>query len=93
MDKLLFEQMLLILKSNVEVYVHGTLEASNSKVKKALKTSLDDTMSMQEDLFNIMTDYNWYQVKNIKCTEIEKTYENLKQNKWTHLFFYSWVCK
>ena len=38
-------------------------------------------MSMQEDLFNIMTDYNWYQVKNIKCTEIEKTYENLKQNK------------
>lgn len=80
MDKLLFEQMLLILKSNVEVYVHGTLEASNPKVKKALKTALDETMNMQENLFNIMTDYNWYQVKNIKCTDIEKAYTKLKQN-------------
>ena len=80
MDKLLFEQMLLILKSNVEVYVHGTLEASNPKIKKVLKSSLDDTMSMQEDLFNIMTDYNWYQVKNIKCSDIEKVYSKLKQN-------------
>ena len=73
--------MLLILKSNVEVYVHGTLESSNNKVRNTLKNGLDMTMSMQEDLYNLMTDYNWYQVKNIKCTEIEKTYENLKQNK------------
>ena len=80
MDKLLCEQMLLILKSNVEVYVHGTLESSNNKVRNALKNGLDMTMSMQEDLFNIMTDYNWYQVKNIKCSDIEKVYSKLKQN-------------
>ena len=63
MDKLLCEQILLILKSNVEVYVHGTLESSNNKVRNALKNGLDMTMSMQEDLYNLMTDYNWYQVK------------------------------
>ena len=79
MDKLLCEQMLLILKSNVEVYVHGTLESSNNKVRNTLKNGLDMTMSMQEDLYNLMTDYNWYQVKNIKCSDIEKVYAKLKQ--------------
>ena len=80
-DRLIMENVLLLLKSNMEVYVHGTLESSNPKVRKALKNGLDETMQMQEDIFNKMTEYNWYQVKNIKCTEIEKTYENLKQNK------------
>ena len=63
MDKLLFEEMLLLLKSNVEVYVHGTLESSNPKVRKTLKNGLDETMQMQEDIFNKMTEYNWYLTK------------------------------
>ncbi len=78
MDKLLFEEMLLLLKSNVEVYVHGTLESSNPKVRKVLKNGLDETIQMQDDIFNKMTEYGWYQIKNIKCKDIEQTYANLK---------------
>jgi hypothetical protein len=32
-NQLLLENYLLILKSTVEVYVHGTLESSNEKVR------------------------------------------------------------
>ena len=40
-DKLLLESYLLILKSTVEVYVHGTLESSNKNVHNLLNKSLN----------------------------------------------------
>ena len=43
-DKLIMENYLLILKSTVEVYVHGTLESSNEDSRSALKKCLDDIM-------------------------------------------------
>ena len=35
-DKLIMESILLLLKSTVEVYVHGTLESSNKIVHDTL---------------------------------------------------------
>ena len=48
-DQILMDNYLLVLKSTVEVYVHGTLESSNSDVRENLKECLDDTMKMQAD--------------------------------------------
>ena len=47
-DKLLLENYLLVLKSTVEVYVHGTLESSNDSVRSVLKLGLDETMNHQD---------------------------------------------
>ena len=67
-DKLILNSYLLLLKSTVEVYVHGTLESSNQKVRNLLKTSLDNTMSMQYNTYNKMTELGYYNVENIdKC--------------------------
>ena len=41
-DQIIMENYLLVLKSTIEVYVHGTLESSNLDVRKALKKGLDD---------------------------------------------------
>ena len=41
-DQLIMDNYLLILKSTVEVYVHGTLESSNNDVRKTLKDNLND---------------------------------------------------
>ena len=38
-DRLIMENYLLVLKSCVEVYVHGTLESSNKDVRETLKYS------------------------------------------------------
>ena len=54
-DKLLMENYLLILKSTVEVYIHGTLESSNKDIKDLLKNSLDDTLKHQEKTYEEMT--------------------------------------
>ncbi len=78
-DKLLMEQMLLLLKSTTEVYVHGSLESSNEPVHKALRNGLDETLTLQDDLYNKMTEYGWYTIQNIEVKEINKTIKKLEQ--------------
>ena len=72
-SKLLMENYLLVLKSTVEVYVHGTLESSNNDIKELLKCGLDETMTHQKDTYNEMTKYGWYQTNNVQSTSIKQT--------------------
>lgn len=80
MDKLIFENYLLILKSTVEVYVHGTLESSNNDVREALKTNLNDILTSQSDTYTKITENNWYQVENIDVSEISKTLNKVQSS-------------
>ena len=79
-NKLIFENYLLVLKSTVEVYVHGTLESSNEQVRMILKENLNETMTNQALTFNLMKDNNWYQIENINKNEITKTLNKLVNN-------------
>lgn len=77
-EQIFLDSYLLLLKSTVEVYVHGTLESSNKKVRNLLKTSLDDTMSMQYTTYNKMTDLGFYKIENIDKITICKTINKLE---------------
>ncbi|MBP5684144.1 MAG: spore coat protein [Bacilli bacterium] len=79
-NKLIFENYLLVLKSTVEVYVHGTLESSNEQVRMILKENLNETMTNQALTFNLMKDNNWYQIENIAKKEITNTLNKLVNN-------------
>jgi len=78
-DQKFLDSYLLLLKSTVEVYVHGTLESTNSKVRNLLKTCLDNTMSMQDTTYQKMTNKGWYKVKNIDTNIICQTLSKLKE--------------
>ncbi len=71
-DQLLIDNYLLILKSTVEVYVHGTLESSNTSVRNILKENLNEIMSCQAKTYDEMTKHGWYPVNNIATGEITK---------------------
>lgn len=73
----LFERYLLILKSSVEVYVHGTLESSNEGVRKVLKQGLDETLEHQNRVYQKMCDCGWYCVSNVKISSIKQIYQSL----------------
>lgn len=79
-DKLLMDNYLLILKSTVEVYVHGTLESSNEDIKSLLKEGLDETMKQQARTYDEMTKNGWYTVNNIDKQEIQKTLNKIQNN-------------
>ena len=61
---------LSIIKSNVEVYVHGTIESANKQNKDNLKYGLDQTLISQERTFNEMVNNSWYEVNNVKQSKI-----------------------
>ena len=64
-DQVLLNNYLLVLKSTVEVYVHGTLESANQKVRDLLKKHLNDTLQMQASTFDEMTNYSCAQMSHI----------------------------
>ena len=78
-DRLLLDNYLLVLKSTVEVYVHGTLESSNEDIKNLLKLGLDETMGHQSRTYNEMTKHGWYTINNIDVSNIKQTIEKLKK--------------
>ena len=73
MDKLLMENYLLVLKSTVEVFVHGTLESSHEDIRQSLKNGLNMIMISQANTYDLMTKYGWYQVTNVEKKNITQT--------------------
>lgn len=77
-SKLLMENYLLVLKSTVEVYVHGTLESSNKDIRELLKCGLDETMKHQAETYDLMTKYGWYNVNNVGSNVINQTLSTIQ---------------
>ena len=77
-DKLIMENYLLVLKSTVEVYVHGTLESSNPDVRNLLKDNLNEILTSQSNTYDEMTKYGWYQINNVQENVINTTLSNVK---------------
>lgn len=78
-DKLYMENYLLVLKSTIEVYIHGTLESSNDNIRKVLKKGLEETIIHQANTYDEMTNYGWYVVNNVDSKEINKTLSKIKK--------------
>ncbi len=79
-DKLIMSSLLLLLKSTVEVYVHGTLESSNKTIHNTLKNGLDEIMKMQFQTFMKMQECGWYKITNIDTKTISKSLSKLESN-------------
>ncbi len=79
-NKILIENYLLILKSTVEVYVHGTLESSNKDIRDLLKHGLSETMTHQADTYDIMKKYGFYNIENVDLNNIKQTLQKVQGN-------------
>ena len=79
-DQILMDNYLLLLKSTVEVYVHGTLESSNDDVRNLLKSCLDKTMDSQANTYLEMADYGFYKIENVSEKEISKVVDKINNS-------------
>ncbi len=79
-NQLLLENYLLILKSTVEVYVHGTLESSNEKVRTLMQQCLNNTLERQNTTYQELTNRGLYKIENIKETKIQKVLAKIQNN-------------
>ena len=79
-NNLLLENYLLILKSTIEVYIHGTLESSNQDVRKILYVGLEETLKNQDNVYKQMVNNNYYIVENVNSISINKLLNKIDKN-------------
>ena len=80
-DELLMENYLLVLKSTVEVYVHGTLESTNSDVRSTLKDNLIETLDCQNNTYQEMVKHGWYPTNNVDTSAITQVFNKVTEKE------------
>jgi len=74
-DKDLMQDILLIEKGVCDLYMHGSIESSTDNVHQAFKTALNNSLSMQDSIYDQMTAKGWYTSQQVEQTKID----NVKQ--------------
>lgn len=80
-NKVILENILTLTKSLNTLYLNGTIEASNKEVRKLMEKGLQESLSMQEEIYQMMVNDGYYQVCNVNPTEIEKLYTKLTKDQ------------
>lgn len=70
-DKDLMENELLIIKGVCDLYLHGTIEASTAEVHMAFKDALNESLDIQNKIYNLMKEKGWYQTDTVEQAKID----------------------
>lgn len=70
-DKDLIEKELLIIKGVCDLYLHGTIESSTKEVHDAFKYALNESLDIQNKIFNLMAEKGWYKMDTVEQQKID----------------------
>lgn len=70
-DKDLMEKELLIIKGVCDLYLHGTIESVEANVHTAFKDALNESLDIQNKIYNLMKEKGWYKTENVEQTKID----------------------
>ena len=70
-DKDLMEKELLIVKGVCDLYLHGTIESTTSEVHAAFKDALNESLDIQNKIYNLMSEKGWYQTTPVEQNKID----------------------
>lgn len=70
-DKDLMEKELLIIKGVCDLYLHGTIESSTAEVHAAFKDALNESLDIQNKIFNLMNEKGWYKMDTVEQQKID----------------------
>ena len=69
-DKQLMENELLVIKGVCDLYMHGTIEATTAEVHCAFKEALNETLNIQNKIYNLMAEKGWYKTETAEQTKL-----------------------
>ena len=59
-DKNLMENMLLLEKGVCDLFLHGAIESSTANVHQTFNSALNNSLSIQDNIYNKMSAKGWY---------------------------------
>ncbi len=71
-DKDLMEKELLVIKGVCDLYLHGTIESTTAEVHKAFKCALNESLDIQNKLYNLMAEKGWYKTDTAEQQKIDQ---------------------
>lgn len=71
-EKDYFEGILTSIKNLSGLLLHGSIESSNEDVHTKMQEALKESLDIQHDIYIEMQNNGWYQIENIKDSEIKK---------------------
>ena len=74
-DRELMEKELLLAKGVCDLYLHGTIESTTAEVHAAFKSALNDSLDIQNKIYNLMVEKGWYQTE----TAEQQKFDTVKQ--------------
>ena len=79
-DKELMEKELLIVKGVCDLYLHGTIESTTADVHTTFKEALNETLDIQNKIYNLMAEKGWYKTENVEQTKVDSTKQKFTSN-------------
>ena len=70
-DKVIMSTILTNVKSACDLMLHGSIESSTPDVHSAFCSALSDAVTMQNKIYNKMTQKGWYQTQPVEKTKID----------------------
>ena len=69
-DKNLMENILLLEKGVCDLFMHGTIESPTDNVHRTFSTALNESLTMQDSLYDAMAAKGWYSTEQAEPTKI-----------------------
>ena len=69
-DKEIMENILLNLKGECDLLMHGAIESSTANVHTAFTRVFNDTLTMQNEVYAKMAQQGWYPAQNADSQQI-----------------------
>lgn len=74
-DKNLMENILLLEKGVCDLYMHGAIESPTANVHQTFTTALNNSLSMQDEIYDKMASKGWYPTEQVEQTKINTVRE------------------
>ncbi len=78
-DRDIMESELLVIKGACDLYMHGVLESSTAEVHMAFKDALNESLNMQNKIYNLMVERGWYTTEMVEQAKINQVKQKFCQ--------------
>lgn len=79
-DRDIMEKELLVIKGVCDLYTHAALESTTAEVHTAFKEALNDSLNIQNKIYNLMAEKGWYKAETADQTKIDTTKQKFLTN-------------
>lgn len=79
-DRDLMEKELLIIKGVCDLYLHGTIESSTAEVHEAFKYALNESLNIENKIYNLMAEKGWYKAEVAEQNKIDAAKQKFSMN-------------